>query len=89
MEPPGDRLAYGAWESGIRWPAEAETVEQRRDWRLRLSREGWNIFSRPTLGNTRAVVRYLARYTSRIALSNQRITRLNEAERTVSFTWKD
>lgn len=76
-------------ESGIRWPAGAETVEQRRGWRLRLARKGWNIFSRPTLGNTRAVVRYLARYTSRIALSNQRITGLDEAERTVSFTWKD
>ena len=32
--------------------------------RLKLAGRNWNIFSRATLGNTRAVVRYLARYTS-------------------------
>jgi hypothetical protein len=37
----------------------------------------------------RAVVRYLARYTSRIAISNQRITRIDEENETVSFEWKD
>jgi Putative transposase len=73
----------------VRWPASLESVEQRRDWRLRLSGKTWNIFSRPTLGNTRAVVRYLARYTSRIAISNQRLTGVDEEKRTVSFNWKD
>jgi hypothetical protein len=32
---------------------------------------------------------YLARYTSRIAMSNQRIKRVDEVERTVSFDYKD
>ncbi len=73
----------------IRWPAEARSVEDRRSWRQRLARKGWNIFTRPTLGNTRAVVRYLARYTSRIAMSNHRVTRVDEQARTVSFGWKD
>ena len=41
------------------------------------------------MGNTRAVVRYLARYTSRIAMSNQRIKRIDEEQRTVTFDWKD
>ena len=76
-------------ESGIDWKPELESVEQRREWRRRLAVKGWNIFSRATLGNTRAVVRYLARYTSRIAISNSRITEVDEKERTVSFTWKD
>jgi hypothetical protein len=75
--------------AGIAWPAGLETLEARRGWRLRLARKGWNIFSRPTLGNTRAVVRYLARYTSRIAMSNHRITRVDEGEKTVTFSWKD
>jgi hypothetical protein len=35
------------------------------------------------------VVRYLARYTSRIATSNSRITRVDLVRRTVTFTWKD
>ena len=74
---------------GIPWPKTIGSLEARRDWRLRLAGKGWNIFSRPTLGNTRAVVRYLARYTSRIAISNQRITRIDEENETVSFEWKD
>jgi hypothetical protein len=71
------------------WPEGLETLEARRDWRVRLAGRHWNIFSRPTLGNTRAVVRYLARYTSRIAMSNRRITRIDEEGRTVSFESKD
>ncbi len=71
------------------WPEGLETVERRRDWRVRLAGRNWNIFSRATLGNTRAVVRYLARYTSRIAMSNQRIKRVDEQQRTVSFDYKD
>ena len=73
----------------VRWPPELETLEARRDWRLKLAGRNWNIFSRATLGNTRAVVRYLARYTSRIAMSNQRIQHVDEEKRTVTFEWKD
>lgn len=73
----------------IRWPEGLDTIERRRDWRLRLAGRNWNIFSRATLGNTRAVVRYLARYTSRIAMSNQRIRRIDEEKRTVTFEYKD
>ena len=73
----------------VQWPEGLETLEARSDWRVRLAGRNWNIFSRATLGNTRAVVRYLARYTSRIAMSNQRIKRVDEQERTVSFDYKD
>lgn len=73
----------------ISWPEKLATVESRRDWRLKLAGRNWNIFSRATLGNTRAVVRYLARYTSRIAMSNQRIKSVDAGERTVSFEYKD
>jgi hypothetical protein len=65
------------------------TPEARRDWRVKMAKRNWNIFSRATLGNTRAVVRYLARYTSRIAISNQRIKKVDAEKRTVSFEWKD
>ena len=73
----------------VRWPEGLGTPEARRAWRQDLAGRHWNIFSRATLGNTRAVVRYLARYTSRIAISNQRIKRIDEEQRTVSFEWKD
>jgi len=71
------------------WPQALQTPQARRDWRVLLTTRNWNIFSRSTLGNTRAVVRYLARYTSRIAISNQRLTRIDEEKRSVSFEWKD
>lgn len=73
----------------VSWPEELASIESRRGWRLRLAGRNWNIFSRATLGSTRAVVRYLARYTSRIAMSNQRIKRVDERKRTVSFEYKD
>lgn len=73
----------------IKWPTELATPEARRNWRVKMAKRNWNIFSRATLGNTRAVVRYLARYTSRIAISNQRIKSLDTEKRTVSFEWKD
>lgn len=73
----------------VAWPERQDTLEARRDWRLRLAARGWNVFARPTLGNTRAVVRYLAAYTSRIAISNRRITAVDEQQETVSFEWKD
>lgn len=73
----------------MRWPEELRTVEARRSWRVKLCGRSWNIFIKPTLGNTRAVVRYLARYTSRIAISNRRIIGVDEALRTVTFTYTD
>ena len=76
-------------DGDVHWPEGLESVEQRRGWRLRLSGKTWNIYSRPTLGNTRAVVRYLARYTSRIAMSNRRIKHIDEEARTVTFETKD
>jgi hypothetical protein len=76
-------------DPGVTWPEELDTMEKRRSWRVNLAARNWNIFTRTTLGNTRAVVRYLARYTSRIAISNQRITGVDAAARTVSFNCKD
>jgi hypothetical protein len=83
------RLEERDGDAKIHWPQPLQSVEARRDWRVKLAGRNWNIFSRATLGNTRAVVRYLARYTSRIAMSNQRIQRVDEKERTVTFEWKD
>lgn len=76
-------------DPGVKWPERLDTMEARRSWRVDLAGRNWNIFVRPTLHNTRAVVRYLARYTSRIAMSNNRITRVDPAARTVTFDWKD
>jgi hypothetical protein len=73
----------------IQWPEGWGSIEARRTWRVDLAGRNFNIFSKATLGNTRAVVRYLARYTSRIAMSNARIAGVDPESREVRFRWKD
>lgn len=76
-------------DAGMQWPQGLKSLEERRAWRVRLAGRHWNIFAKPTVGNTKAVVRYLARYTSRIAMSNQRIKSVDEQRRQVTITYKD
>jgi hypothetical protein len=45
------------------------------------------VYSKPPFGGPETVLRYLARYTHRIAISNQRLVRLEEDR--VVFRWKD
>lgn len=73
----------------IKWPEGLETAPARQQWRRVLASSEWVIFNRPTLDSTRAVVRYLARYTSRIAISNQRIKHVNQSTRKVTYQWTD
>jgi hypothetical protein len=47
----------------------------------------WVVYSKPPFGGPEQVLKYLARYTHRVALSNQRLVALDEAG--VTFTWKD
>lgn len=76
-------------EREMQWPKGWTSVEERRKCRIDLASRNFNVFSKATLGNTRAVVRYLARYTSRIAMSNSRITHVDSRTREVGFRWKD
>lgn len=71
------------------WPTALGNEEQRRCWRVELSCKKWMIFIRPTLDNTRAVVRYLARYTNRIAMSNRRMRAIDTGRAEVEFDYKD
>lgn len=47
----------------------------------------WVVYAKPPFGGPTQVLKYLARYTHRVAISNQRIVAL-EGER-VSFRWRD
>jgi len=76
-------------DSEMEWPEGWRSVEQRRQRRVELCARNFNVFSKATLGNTRAVVRYLARYTSRIAMSNSRLVSVDPKKREVTFRWKD
>jgi hypothetical protein len=52
-----------------------------------LYRTDWVVYSKPPFGGAGAVIKYLGRYSHRIAISNRRIVSLTETH--VSFLWKD
>jgi len=49
--------------------------------------KNWNVFSQPSLGDAKHVIKYLGLYTHRVAISNSRI--LNGDNKSVSFRYKD
>jgi hypothetical protein len=50
-------------------------------------RRDWVVYAKPPFGGPEQVLKYLARYTHRIAISNRRLVAIND--RTVSFAYKD
>src|SRR5229473_7334673 len=53
----------------------------------RLHRHDWVVYAKPAFGGPMQVLRYLGRYTHRVAISNHRLLSF-ESER-VTFRWKD
>ena len=49
--------------------------------------KNWNVYVKKPLAGPGSVVRYLGRYTHRVAISNNRIVRVAEGK--VTFSWKD
>lgn len=47
----------------------------------------WVVYAKPPFGGPEQVLKYLARYTHRVAISNRRILSLQDGK--VSFSWKD
>jgi hypothetical protein len=52
-----------------------------------LFRTDWVVYAKPAFGGPTAVIRYLGRYTHRVAISNHRLIAF-DGER-VTFRWKD
>jgi len=47
----------------------------------------WRVYAKPPFGRPELVLRYLARYTHRVAISNARLIALHDGR--VTFSWKD
>jgi hypothetical protein len=47
----------------------------------------WVVYAKPPFGGAHHVLDYLARYTHRVAISNNRLLRFNDGR--VTFLWKD
>jgi len=45
----------------------------------RLAGTEWVVYAKPPFGGPRQVLKYLARYTHRVAISNQRLISLDDA----------
>ena len=57
------------------------------EWTDELRRTDWVVYAKRPFGGPEQVLKYLARYTHRVAISNHRLVGM-DAE-TVSFRWKD
>ncbi len=55
--------------------------------RKRFYHKKWVVYCKPPFAGAAGVLQYLGRYTHRIAISNNRILRLQDGE--VSFRWRD
>jgi hypothetical protein len=56
-------------------------------WLSPLTRQEWVVYAKPPFGGPEQVLKYLARYTHRVAISNQRLLSLNDGQ--VTFRYKD
>jgi Putative transposase/Transposase zinc-binding domain len=57
------------------------------EWLTRLAGTEWIVYAKPPFSGPRQVLKYLARYTHRVAISNQRLISLEEGR--VTFHWKN
>jgi Putative transposase len=52
-----------------------------------LRQTEWVVFAKPPFGGPEQVLKYLARYTHRIAISNHRLIKMEDGK--IYFHWKD
>jgi len=57
------------------------------DYLYAMEKIDWVVYAKPPFGGPEPVLKYLGRYTHRVAISNQRLLELKDGE--VSFQWKD
>jgi hypothetical protein len=75
------KLQFHGEMAGLAKPAAFEALC------LRAERVKWVVHAKPPFGGPEQVLKYLARYTHRVAISNSRI--LSIADGKVAFLWKD
>jgi len=49
----------------------------------------WIVYAKAPFGGPHVVIEYLGRYTHKVAISNHRISSINEQDDSVTFTYKD
>jgi hypothetical protein len=77
-----ERPAELPWKADSSRPAENFPA-----WLRLLFRKDWVVYAKPPFGGPEYVLRYLGRYTHRVAISNHRLVSFNEGK--VTFRWRD
>jgi hypothetical protein len=72
------------FHGGLSELAEPKAFEQLLD---QAVRHDWVVYAKQPFGSPSAVLKYLARYTHRVAISNQRLISFQDGQ--VAFRWKD
>jgi hypothetical protein len=81
----GVRHLYDAGQ--LRLPADLPDAAAFASWLTPLYRQDWVVYAKPPFGGPDQVLKYLARYTHRVALSNSRLLSLEGDQ--VTFTARD
>lgn len=68
-------------------PAGVTTAEDLAAWAAALAATPWVVYAKPPFGGPERVLKYLARYTHRVAISNRRLVGLDGDQ--VTFHYKD
>jgi hypothetical protein len=74
----------------LRWPDGLQALadpESRARWCAALAARDWVVYAKPPFGGPEQVLKYLARYTHRVAISNGRLLELHNGR--VTFRYKD
>jgi hypothetical protein len=82
------KTAFGNGELGFH--GELKCLGETRkfvEWLNEVARIDWVVYAKPPFGGPRQVLKYLARYTHRVAISNQRLVALEDGR--VTFRWKN
>lgn len=89
------RVFRGKFLAGLRrlgdagqlcWPGRLAD-EPDAAWYASLRGQDWVVYAKPPFGGPAQVLKYLARYTHRVAISNQRLVKLEDGR--VTFRYKD
>ena len=74
----------------LRLPANSPaTPPAQRQWFSLLYPKRWRVYAKRPFGGPQQVLSYLSNYTHRVALSNRRITGVDEQAGSVTFTYRD
>jgi hypothetical protein len=72
------------------WEGQCPTLTHPQRWQQclgPLQATEWVVYAKPPAGGPGQVLKYLARYTQRVAISHRRLVALEDGR--VTFRWKD